>query len=91
MNNLSEMPSLRVTLCLGSSCHSRGNRELTEALLQWKSENSSRVSLTLEGSLCLGRCSEGPLALLQDRVVKVPNEAALMTVLEDALTSPEAP
>ena len=52
---------LKVTLCLGSSCHSRGNRRHVETLRRLSAEGDLEFELT--GSLCLGRCSEGPLAL----------------------------
>ena len=55
------MPPLKVTLCLGSSCHSRGNRNRVESLRQLLNDRAGEFVLT--GSLCLGRCADGPVVL----------------------------
>ena len=57
------MPPLKVTLCLGSSCHSRGNRRQVETLRQALATRAPEVEFELRGSLCLGRCAEGPVVL----------------------------
>jgi NADH:ubiquinone oxidoreductase subunit E len=69
------MNSLQVTLCLGSSCHARGNRQQLESLTARLATRNLKVSVELKGSLCLGRCSEGPLVLIDGQpVVLGPDE-----------------
>ena len=51
---------LKVEICMGSSCYSRGNSkslELIEALI---SERNLENRINLSGKLCLGNCSDGP-------------------------------
>ncbi|AHC13974.1 (2Fe-2S) ferredoxin domain-containing protein [Salinispira pacifica] len=51
-----------ITICMGSSCHSRGNRENLELLRQWLSGQSKNpdAQIELKGTLCCGKCSSGP-------------------------------
>ena len=58
---------MNITLCLGSSCHARGNRRRVETLREELAAQG--LSLDLKGSLCLGRCAEGPIAVV-DGVTK---------------------
>lgn len=67
---------MKITLCLGSSCHARGNRHRVETL---KAQFAARgLSLELTGSLCLGRCAEGPVALVGDSLALGPDDLAEM-------------
>lgn len=64
------MSTLKVTLCLGSSCHARGNRHHVATLAQRFAGRG--VEFELRGSLCLGRCAEGPVVLINGEVVLDP-------------------
>jgi len=64
------MPPVRVTLCLGSSCHSRGNRHRVQSLQALLGAEGPEVEYELRGSLCLGRCAEGPLVLVEGTEVR---------------------
>lgn len=77
------MSPLKVTLCLGSSCHARGNRHHVTALAQRFAGRG--VEFELRGSLCLGRCAEGPVVLIDGEVVLDPGEG-LAALIEDRLT-----
>jgi NADH:ubiquinone oxidoreductase subunit E len=76
------MTPLKVTLCLGSSCHSRGNRRHVETLRAYVADHPE-VEFELKGSLCLGRCAEGPVVLL-DGISQVlgPDEDLLALIQE---------
>lgn len=78
------MPALKVTLCLGSSCHARGNRHHVASLAQRFGERG--VEFELRGSLCLGRCAEGPVVLIDGEVVLDPG-AGLESLIEDRLVA----
>lgn len=59
----------RITICMGSSCHSRGNRENLELLREWLCRKSHvpEEQIELKGTLCCGKCSSGPhLSLNKD-------------------------
>jgi len=60
---------MKITLCLGSSCHARGNRHHVETLRGQLADRG--IDLELKGSLCLGRCAEGPVVLIDGKSVAV--------------------
>jgi len=79
------MPPLKVTLCLGSSCHSRGNRHAVETLRRRLADQAGSVEFELRGSLCLGRCAEGPVVLLDGESVLVPPGTDLAALIAGRL------
>ena len=50
---------MKVTVCIGSSCHIKGSRQVVEQLQKLISENNLGDKVELAGSFCLGRCQEG--------------------------------
>lgn len=52
------MPT-HVTICVGSSCHVRGSRELLKRFAELIGENGLESEVVLSGSFCMERCGEG--------------------------------
>lgn len=50
---------MKVTVCIGSSCHIKGSRQVVEQLQYLISENNLGDKVELGGTFCLGRCQEG--------------------------------
>ena len=48
-----------VFVCIGSSCHLKGSREVIEALQRLVAERGLEDRVVLKGSFCTGRCTEG--------------------------------
>lgn len=75
---------LRIRVCMGSSCYSRGNGligELAQRLVA-TSEPGSRLSESeLSGTLCEGRCKHGPIVVIDGTV----HERMTPGILEDLL------
>ncbi len=51
---------LRIGICMGSSCFSRGNNRLVAALKELLATEGLEQHVLLEGHLCEGFCSDGP-------------------------------
>lgn len=51
---------VQVTICMGSSCFSRGNSRNLEAVRAWLAEKGLEANVTLKGCRCGGKCGEGP-------------------------------
>ncbi|WP_426350869.1 (2Fe-2S) ferredoxin domain-containing protein [Alloiococcus sp. CFN-8] len=50
---------MKITVCIGSSCHLKGSRQVVEELQQLISENNLEEEVHLSGVFCMGRCQEG--------------------------------
>ena len=50
---------MKVTVCIGSSCHIKGSRQVVEQLQYLISENKLEDKVELSGAFCMGRCQEG--------------------------------
>lgn len=51
---------VNVTICMGSSCFSRGNNQNLEAIRAWLEANGKTANVTLKGCRCGGKCGVGP-------------------------------
>ncbi len=50
---------LKITVCIGSSCHIKGSRQVVEQLQYLISKNNLGDKVELSGTFCMGRCQEG--------------------------------
>jgi len=48
-----------VTVCVGSSCHIKGARQVIERFSELTKEHGLAERLELKGSFCMERCGEG--------------------------------
>lgn len=62
---------MKVTVCIGSSCHIKGSRQVVEQLQKLISENNLGDKVELAGSFCLGRCQEGVCVTVDDTFFSV--------------------
>lgn len=46
-----------IQVCIGSSCHLKGSKEIVEMMESAISERSLESEVTLAGSFCIGKCS----------------------------------
>lgn len=50
---------MKITVCIGSSCHVKGSRLVVEQLQKLISENNVEDKVELGGTFCLGECQKG--------------------------------
>ena len=50
---------LKITVCIGSSCHIKGSRQVVEQLQQLIADNNLGDKVELGGTFCLGKCQNG--------------------------------
>lgn len=48
-----------ITVCIGSSCHLKGSREIVTKLQALLQENHLEDKVELNGSFCMGQCVNG--------------------------------
>ena len=59
---------MKVTVCIGSSCHIKGSRQVVERLQTLIAENNIGDKVELGGTFCLGNCQNG-VSVMVDEVV----------------------
>ena len=62
---------MKVTVCIGSSCHVKGSRQVVEKLQALIAENNLGDKVELAGTFCLGRCQEGVCVTVDDAFFSV--------------------
>lgn len=50
---------MKVTVCIGSSCHVKGSRQVVEQLQALIDENALGDKVELCGTFCMGNCQQG--------------------------------
>ncbi len=62
---------MKVVVCIGSSCHIKGSRQIVEELQYLISEAGLSDKVELGGTFCMGRCQEGVCVTVDDRFYSV--------------------
>ena len=57
---------LKITVCIGSSCHIKGSRQVVEQLKQMIAENGLGDKVELGGTFCMGNCQQGVCVTVND-------------------------
>ena len=50
---------MKVTVCIGSSCHIKGSRQVVEKLQTLIEANKLSDKVELGGTFCMGKCQQG--------------------------------
>lgn len=65
---------MKVTVCIGSSCHLKGSRQVVEQLQYLVSENGLQDRVELGGTFCMGKCQQGVCVNVDDQFHSVSPE-----------------
>ena len=65
---------MKVTVCIGSSCHIKGSRQVVEQLQKLIAENNVGDKVDLGGTFCLGNCQSGVCVMVDETVHSVSPE-----------------
>ena len=57
---------MKVTVCIGSSCHIKGSRQVVEQLQYLIGENNLGDKVELGGTFCMGQCQKGVCVTVDD-------------------------
>ena len=57
---------LKITVCIGSSCHIKGSRKVVEQLQNLIAENNVGDKVELGGTFCMGQCQQGVCVTVND-------------------------
>ena len=76
---------MKVTVCIGSSCHIKGSRLVVEQLQNLISENHLENTVELAGTFCLGQCQKGVCVTIGDDFFSVTPEHVVEFFNENVL------
>ena len=65
---------MKVTVCIGSSCHIKGSRQVVEYLQSRISENGLEDKVKLSGTFCMGKCQDGVCVTVDEEFYSVTPE-----------------
>ena len=57
---------MKITVCIGSSCHIKGSRQVVEQLQYLIAENNLGDKVELSGTFCMGKCQLGVCVTIDD-------------------------
>ncbi|MGO8676297.1 MAG: (2Fe-2S) ferredoxin domain-containing protein [Limisphaerales bacterium] len=61
-------PLRSITICMGSSCFSRGNNRNIEVIQDYLATKALSPGVELTGHLCQGHCKSGPNVTFNDKM-----------------------
>ena len=65
---------LKITVCIGSSCHIKGSRQVVEQFQRLISDNNLGDEIELGGTFCMGKCQQGVCVTVNDSFYSVTPE-----------------
>lgn len=57
---------MKITVCIGSSCHIKGSRRVVEQLQHLISKHNLSDKVELSGTFCMGKCQQGVCVMVDD-------------------------
>ncbi|MBQ8043208.1 MAG: (2Fe-2S) ferredoxin domain-containing protein [Clostridia bacterium] len=65
---------MKITVCIGSSCHIKGSRQVIEQLQYLIAENKLGDKVELGGTFCMNNCQKGVCVTVNDKFYSVTPE-----------------
>lgn len=65
---------MKITVCIGSSCHIKGSRQVVGQLQKLIADNNLGDKVELGGTFCMGNCQKGVCVTVDDAFYSVTPE-----------------
>lgn len=78
-----------ITICIGSSCHLKGSREIVQILGDLIKGYHLENKVELNGSFCIGECMKGVCIKLNNKLFSLTPENAKDFFIKEVLTKGE--
>ena len=66
---------VKITVCIGSSCHIKGSRQVVEQLQYLIAQTDVGDKVELGGTFCMGKCQSGVCVTVNDEFHSVTPES----------------
>ena len=77
---------MKITVCIGSSCHIKGSRQVVEILNRLIKEAGVQDKVELGGTFCMGKCQQSVCVELGGEVFSVSPETTEEFFRNEVLT-----
>lgn len=74
-----------ISICMGSSCFSRGNNENLAIIQKYLADTESTAEVELVGCLCQNKCNSGPIISINNKVYENVEPITVVDILAYAL------
>lgn len=82
MNNTRMVQKVEMHICLGSSCFSRGNKDVVMFIKEYIRKNHLEDKFIFKGARCMGHCSDGPNIKINEELNEGVNLSVIDSILE---------
>ncbi|MDP4224287.1 MAG: (2Fe-2S) ferredoxin domain-containing protein [Bacteroidota bacterium] len=76
---------IEMQICLGSSCFSRGNRDVVMYIRDYLKKNHLDDRIIFKGARCMSLCSNGPNLRINEKIIEGVTLSAIEGILEKEL------
>ena len=77
--------TMKITICIGSSCHLKGSRQVVEQLQYLVAQNELKEKVELSGTFCMGKCQTGVNVTIDEEAFSVSPETVTEFFNENVL------
>lgn len=75
---------MTITICMGSSCYSRGNGRNIEAIQSCLAKQNKEAQVELVGHLCEDQCKTGPNIAINGKTYHQVDAASIVALISEA-------
>jgi NADH:ubiquinone oxidoreductase subunit E len=73
---------IEMQICLGSSCFSRGNKDVVMYIKEYLRKNHLEDRVIFKGARCMGLCSNGPNLIINGITIEGVTLSKIESILE---------
>ena len=73
---------IEMHICLGSSCFSRGNRDVVAYIREYLRKNHLEDKIIFRGARCMNQCNKGPNLKINERIIEEVTMSKIEILLE---------
>lgn len=77
---------MKITVCIGSSCHLKGSRQVVTGLQYLIAQNNLADLVELGGTFCMGKCQDGVCVTVDEEFFSVSPDTVEEFFNEQVLT-----
>ncbi len=84
--NIQKQPKVTIKVCFSTHCALKDAAKIIteiEKILQIKAGDTNRLNFKLERISCLGRCGEGPIVVVNDKIYEKVTVGSVRGILEE--------